>query len=109
MGFNRHRPESLNTDLKRISVEFCASGQERAQRAISDYVNDVVLGSERQNVNIDDWRLLSTVDCSTRRHQRVKFNNCFIQAITIKANNNNTRPLYHLHVFSMHIAFVKVK
>ena len=88
MGFNRQRPESLSSDLKRISIEFCANSQEREQRAIADYVNSVIFGTETFNVNIDDWRLLSSVERSTRRHQRVKFNNCFIQAITIKANNN---------------------
>ncbi|SMF30155.1 hypothetical protein [Pseudobacteriovorax antillogorgiicola] len=88
MGFNRQRPESLNTDLKRISIEFCDSGQDREKQVLADYINKVVYGTESTNVNIDDWRLLSSVERSTRKHQRVKFSNCFIQAITIKATNS---------------------
>lgn len=87
MGFNRQRPESLNTSLKRISIEFCDSNQSKERSIISNYVNSIVGGSESRNVCIDDWRVLSSVDANTRRHQRIKFNQCFIHAITIKGNS----------------------
>ena len=51
-------------------------------------MNQICYGQTSQHVAIDDWRVLSAVEESTRRHQRIKFNNCFIHAITLKANTN---------------------
>lgn len=88
MGFNRQRPDSLSSELKRISVEFTPEGQNREKQLISEYINQVCYGESSQFVNIDDWRVLSTVEESTRKTQRVKFNNCYVYAITIKAGTN---------------------
>lgn len=88
MGFNSQRPESLNTELKRISIEFCQTGQEKEKQLIAEFINRSLFKTPIDNVIVDDWRVLSTVEESTRRHTRVKFSNCFVQAMTIKATNS---------------------
>lgn len=88
MKMNTQRPESLNTDLKRIAVEFCAKGQARERELIGRFIQHVFAGNESKNIHIDDWKVLSAVSESTRLSERVKFNNCFIQIITIKAGSN---------------------
>lgn len=88
MKINTQRPESLNTELKRIAVEFTKKGQDKERALVARFIEHVCAGNENPNVHIDDWQVLSTVPESTRRSERVKFNNCFIQIITIKAGTN---------------------
>jgi hypothetical protein len=93
MKFNNQRPESLNGDLKRIALEFTQRGQEKERALVGHFVQHVLSGNENNHVHIDDWKVLSVVSKSTREYERVKFTNCFIQAITIKANNNKVVKL----------------
>ncbi|NRA63843.1 MAG: PilZ domain-containing protein [Pseudobacteriovorax sp.] len=88
MGFNTHRPESLMTDLKRISIEFNQEGQIDERQLIAQYVEQMIYSDGSENCQIDDWKVMSTVSESTRQFPRIKFTNCYINAITLKASNN---------------------
>lgn len=93
MKFNSQRPESLNVELKRIAIEFTPVRQDRERVVISQFVDHVFSGNENRFVHIDDWRVLSAVEQSTRAYERVKFNNCFIHAITVRATDNKVIKL----------------
>lgn len=88
MGFKKHRPQTLTQELKQISIEFCKEGQIDARNLIANYVDHVSFQTNNEHCQIDDWRFLSTVTESTREHDRIKFNNCYINAITLKADSN---------------------